>query len=95
LTTDTIIPTVSQYYEIPRSDLVGPSRRQPLARQRQVAMYLCREHTGLSLPRIGAAFGGRDHTTVMHAVEKITNLLQTDKAIYDQVTAITQQLRTT
>jgi chromosomal replication initiator protein len=95
LTADTIIPTVSQYYEIPRSDLVGPSRRQPLARQRQVAMYLCREHTGLSLPRIGAAFGGRDHTTVMHAVEKITNLLQTDKAIYDQVTAITQQLRTT
>jgi chromosomal replication initiator protein len=58
-------------------------------------MYICREHTGLSLPRIGAAFGGRDHTTVMHAVEKITNLLQEDKAIYDQVTEITQQLRTT
>jgi chromosomal replication initiator protein len=57
-------------------------------------MYLSREHTGLSLPRIGAAFGGRDHTTVMHAVDKITNLLQTDKSIYDQVTEITQQLRT-
>jgi len=95
LTADTIISTVTQYYEIPRSELVGPSRRQPLARQRQVAMYICREHTGLSLPRIGAAFGGRDHTTVMHAVEKITNLLQTDKAVYDQVTEITQQLRTT
>lgn len=95
LTGDSIVSTVSQYYEIPKSDLLGPSRRQPLARQRQVAMYICREHTGLSLPRIGAAFGGRDHTTVMHAVEKITNLLQTDKAIYDQVTEITQQLRTT
>ncbi len=57
-------------------------------------MYICREQTGLSLPRIGAAFGGRDHTTVMHAVEKITNLLQADKAVYDEVTAITQQLRT-
>ena len=95
LTADSIISTVTQYYEIPKSELLGPSRRQPLARQRQVAMYICREHTGLSLPRIGAAFGARDHTTVMHAVEKITNLLQTDKAIYDQVTEITQQLRTT
>jgi chromosomal replication initiator protein len=95
LTSDSIISTVSQYYEAPRSELLGPSRRQPLARQRQVAMYICREQTGLSLPRIGAAFGGRDHTTVMHAVDKITNLLQTDKDIYDQVTAITQQLRTT
>ena len=94
LTAETIISTVAQYYEVPRSELVGPSRRQPLARQRQVGMYLSREHTGLSLPRIGAAFGGRDHTTVMHAVDKITNLLQTDKSIYDQVTEITQQLRT-
>lgn len=95
LTSDTIISTAAQYFEIPRRELVGPSRRQPLARQRQTAMYICREHTGLSLPRIGAAFGGRDHTTVMHAVEKITNLLQTDKTVYDSVTAITQQLRTT
>jgi chromosomal replication initiator protein len=94
LTSDSIISTVIQYYELPRSELLGPSRRQPLARQRQIAMYICREQTGLSLPRIGAAFGGRDHTTVMHAVEKITNLLQADKAVYDEVTAITQQLRT-
>jgi chromosomal replication initiator protein len=95
LTADTIISTSAQYFEIPQRELIGPSRRQPLARQRQTAMYICREHTGLSLPRIGAAFGGRDHTTVMHAVEKITNLLQTDKTVYDSVTAITQQLRTT
>jgi len=94
LTADIIISSVGQYYEIPRSDLTGSSRRQPLARQRQIAMYVCREHTGLSLPRIGQAFGGRDHTTVMHAVEKIKGLLQTDKDIYNQVTDITQQLRT-
>jgi chromosomal replication initiator protein len=95
LTADSIISTVSQYYDIRQAEMTGSSRRQPLARQRQVAMYVCREHTGLSLPKIGAAFGGRDHTTVMHAVEKITGLIQTDKAIFDQVSAITQELRTT
>jgi len=95
LTADSIISTVSQYFEIPQAEMTGSSRRQPLARQRQVAMYVCREHTGLSLPKIGAAFGGRDHTTVMHAVDKITGLIQTDKAVFDDVSAITQELRTT
>jgi len=94
LTADVIISSVVQYYEIPRSDLTGSSRKQPLARQRQIAMYVCREHTDLSLPRIGQAFGGRDHTTVMHAVDKIKGLIQTDKTVYDQVTEITQQLGT-
>ena len=95
LTADTIIGCVAQYYGITVSDLTSSSRRQPLARQRQVAMYVCREHTGLSLPKIGSAFGGRDHTTVMHAVEKIKGLLLEDKDVFDEVTAITQQLRTT
>ena len=95
LTADGIMTTAARYYDIPMSDLTGSSRRQPLARQRQIAMYICREHTGLSLPKIGAAFGGRDHTTVMHAVEKIRGLLPEDKDVYDQVTEITQQLRTT
>ena len=95
LTADGIISTVATYYGIPVADLTGSSRRQPLARQRQIAMYICREHTGLSLPKIGAAFGDRDHTTVMHAVEKIAGLLPEDKDVYDQVTEITQQLRTT
>lgn len=95
LTAESIIWTVSQYYEIPQTEMIGASRRQPLARQRQVAMYVCREHTGLSLPKIGAAFGGRDHTTVMHAVDKITGLIQSDKMVFDEVSAITQQLRTT
>lgn len=95
LTAESIMTTVAQYYEVPPNDLTGASRRQPLARQRQVAMYMCREHTALSLPKIGAAFGGRDHTTVMHAVDKITGLIQANKDIFDQVSAITQQLRTT
>ena len=95
LTAESIISTVSHYYEIPQKEMIGASRKQPLARQRQVAMYVCREHTGLSLPKIGAAFGGRDHTTVMHAVDKITGLIQSDKVVFDEVSAITQQLRTT
>ena len=95
LTAGSIISTVSSYYAISETEMTGPSRKQPLARQRQVAMYICRELTGLSLPRIGEAFGGRDHTTVMHAVDKITGLIQTDKSIFDDVTDITQELRTT
>lgn len=94
-TAASIIETVSSYYGVSQSEMTGTSRRQPLARQRQVAMYLCRELTGLSLPKIGAAFGGRDHTTVMHAVEKITGLIQSDKSVFDEVTDITQELRIT
>jgi chromosomal replication initiator protein len=95
LTAESIISTVSRFYEIPKTEMIGASRKQPLARQRQIAMYVCREHTGLSLPKIGAAFGGRDHTTVMHAVDKITGLIQSDKLVFDDVSAITQQLRIT
>jgi chromosomal replication initiator protein len=58
-------------------------------------MYLCREHTDLSLPKIGAHFGGRDHTTVIHAVEKVKALMRTDKAVFDQVSDLGQRLRTT
>jgi chromosomal replication initiator protein len=75
------------------ADLTGPSRRQPLVRARQTAMYLCRELTDLSLPKIGRAFGGRDHTTVMHALDRVKSLMIEDKATFDQVTALSQNLR--
>ncbi|MBT8193412.1 MAG: chromosomal replication initiator protein DnaA [Acidimicrobiia bacterium] len=75
------------------ADLIGPSRRQPLVRARQTAMYLCRELTDLSLPKIGRAFGGRDHTTVMHALDRVKALMVEDKATFDQVTALSQNLR--
>ncbi|MDH3538531.1 MAG: chromosomal replication initiator protein DnaA [Acidimicrobiia bacterium] len=75
------------------TDLIGPSRRQPLVRARQTAMYLCRELTDLSLPKIGRAFGGRDHTTVMHALDRVKALMIEDKATFDQVTALSQNLR--
>jgi chromosomal replication initiator protein len=90
-----IIERVCMAGGFPRADLVGPSRRQPLARFRQIAMYLCRDHTDLSLPKIGAEFGGRDHTTVLHAVEKIKTLMQSDAIVYQQVTSLSQDLRRT
>ena len=74
-------------------DMQGPSRRQPLVLGRQVAMYLCRELTDLSLPKIGTLFGGRDHTTVIHAVDKVTRLLPFDPDVFQHVAALSQTLR--
>ncbi len=95
LTCDDIINRVASFCGHTRDDLIGPSRRQPLARYRQVAMYLCREYTDLSLPKIGKAFGGRDHTTVLHAVDKIRDLMQSDADVYKDVTSLSHDLRTT
>ncbi len=95
LTAERILQATAAFFETSIDDLVGPSRRQPLARHRQIGMYLCRENTDLSLPKIGAHFGGRDHTTVIHAVEKIKSLMRTDKEVFDQVASLGQRLRTT
>ena len=95
ITSDMIIAITALHFGIAADDLTGPSRRQPLARSRQIAMYLCREHTDLSLPKIGAAFGGRDHTTVIHAVDKVKHLMQQDKQVFDEVTKLSQKLRKT
>lgn len=64
-----------------------------LVTARQIAMYLCRELTDLSLPKIGALFGGRDHTTVMHADRKIRNLMAERRSIYNQVTELTNRIK--
>ena len=90
---DTIIDVTASTYGFASVELIGPSRKQPLALYRQIAMYLCRDLTDLSLPKIGAAFGGRDHTTVIHAVEKIKKLIQSDKRVFDEVTNLSQRLR--
>ena len=94
ITTDIILTATSRTYGMTTRELIGPSRKQPLARCRQIAMYLCRELTDLSLPKIGAEFGGRDHTTVIHAVERIKGLMQSDKQVFDEVATLTQNLRT-
>jgi len=95
ITPGRILAATAGAFHVTIPELESPSRRQPLARARQVAMYLCRQLTDLSLPRIGTLFGGRDHTTVMHGVNTVHRLIQSDKALFDSVTALLQTLRAT
>ena len=74
-------------------DLCGSSRSRVLVNARQIAMYLCRELTDLSLPKIGQQFGGRDHTTVMHADRKIRQLMAERRSVYNQVTELTNRIK--
>jgi len=90
-----ILAATAEAFSVSITDLEGPSRRQPLARARQVAMYLCRELTDLSLPKIGQLFGGRDHTTVLHGVNTVGKAIKTDLSLFDRVTALLQSLRKT
>ncbi|GGH44314.1 chromosomal replication initiator protein DnaA [Microbacterium album] len=87
-----IITATAAYFKLTVDDLYGSSRSQAVAQARQIAMYLCRERTSLSLPKIGQLFGGRDHTTVMYAYKKISDLMKERRSIYNQVTEITTQL---
>ncbi len=84
---------VCRYFGIARADLVGQSRSKGFAYPRQVAMYLSRELTDESLPKIGKAFGGRDHSTVMHATSKIANLINSDRDAFSQIHEITLQVK--
>ncbi len=93
ISTGQILAMTASSFGFSIADLEGPSRRQPLARARQVAMYLCRELTDLSLPKIGSLFGGRDHTTALHGINNVKRLIQTDQQLFDQVTALLQSLR--
>ncbi|WP_347350007.1 chromosomal replication initiator protein DnaA [Intrasporangium sp.] len=93
VTAATIMAVTAQYYAVTMDDLCGSSRSRQLVTARQIAMYLCREMTELSLPKIGQHFGGRDHTTVMHADRKIRELMGERRAIYNQVTELTNRIR--
>ena len=68
-------------------------RDSPLATARQIAMYLCRELTEMSLPKIGATFGGRDHTTVMYAERKISKQIKDDRDLFTQVQQLTSEIK--
>lgn len=92
-TGEEILAVTAAAFGYSTEDMEGPSRRQPLVLARQIAMYLCRELTDLSLPKIGALFGGRDHTTVLHAVDKVTRLLPSDPEVFDHVASLSQSLR--
>ena len=93
ITSSTIMAQTAAYFGLSIEDLCGPSRSRVLVTARQIAMYLCRELTELSLPKIGQLFGGRDHTTVMHADRKIRHLMSERRAIYNQVTELTNRIR--
>ena len=90
-----IINAVATYYKITPDDLYGQSRIAAIALARQIAMYICREQTNLSLPKIGQLFGGRDHTTVMYAQKKITEYMNERRYVYNQVSEIIGRIKAT
>jgi chromosomal replication initiator protein len=93
ITASTIMAQTAAYFSISMEDLCGSSRSRVLVQARQVAMYLCRELTELSLPKIGQHFGGRDHTTVMHADRKIRSLMAERRSVYTQVSELTNRIK--
>ncbi|WP_189220826.1 MULTISPECIES: chromosomal replication initiator protein DnaA [Streptomyces] len=93
ITASAIMAATADYFGLTVEDLCGTSRGRALVTARQIAMYLCRELTDLSLPKIGAQFGNRDHTTVMHADRKIRALMAERRSIYNQVTELTNRIK--
>ena len=93
ITASMIMGQTAAYFGLSIDDLCGSSRSRGLVTARQIAMYLCRELTELSLPKIGQQFGGRDHTTVMHADRKIRQLMAERRSVYNQVTELTTRIR--
>lgn len=92
VTIDEIQRKVAEHYNLKLADLFSERRARAVARPRQVAMYLCKKLTPRSLPEIGRKFGGRDHTTVMHAVKKIEELMQEDGSFKDEVDLVRRAL---
>ncbi len=93
ITAATIMAQTAAYFGQTMEELCGSSRSRVLVTARQIAMYLCRELTDLSLPKIGQQFGGRDHTTVMHADKKIRQLMAERRSVYNQVTELTNRIK--
>ncbi|NYI80220.1 chromosomal replication initiator protein DnaA [Nocardioides panzhihuensis] len=93
ITAGLIIAQTAAYFGLSIDELTGPSRGRHLVMARQIAMYLCRELTEDSLPKIGKHFGGRDHTTVMYAERKINQLLAERRAVFNQVSELTNRVK--
>ncbi len=93
ITAALIMAQTASYFGVTIDDLCGSSRSRVLVTARQIAMYLCRELTDLSLPKIGQQFGNRDHTTVMHADRKIRQLMAERRSLYNQVADLTSRIR--
>lgn len=93
ITFESIVKTVAEYYKIKVEDLSNKKRTQSIAYPRQIAMFLCRELADLSYPKIGDLFGGRDHTTVIHAYEKISGGLKNDSKLKEDIDRITEIIK--
>lgn len=93
VTSDLVISVAAEYFNVTAEEICSPNRSRPLVTARQMAMYLCRELTDLSLPRIGDRFGGRDHSTVIHATHKIKDLMKESSSCYEQVRELTTRIR--
>jgi chromosomal replication initiator protein len=94
ITPDLILAETSRYFGLDASEVLSMKRDRALVNARHVAMYLCRELTDLSLPRIGQRFGGRDHSTVMHANSKIRIQMAEKRSTYNQIQELTSRIRT-
>jgi chromosomal replication initiator protein len=93
ITPRSILEATAATFGFTVEDLCGPNRRRPLVQARQISMYVFRDLTDFSYPAIAREFGGRDHTTVMHAVEKVTRLMKERRQVYDQVTELIQTIK--
>ena len=93
ITIEQIQQLICEHFRVSLDELTGERRSQSIVYPRQVAMYLARELTDSSLPRIGKAFGGRDHTTVMHATSKIAGLMVGDRSVYNLVQDLTARIK--
>ncbi|MEA5553242.1 chromosomal replication initiator protein DnaA [Anabaena cylindrica UHCC 0172] len=92
VTPEVILKVIGETFDISIEDLKSNSRKREISWARQIGMYLMRQHTGLSLPRIGEEFGGKDHTTVMYSCEKITQLLETDKTLIQTIRQLSDRI---
>ena len=93
ITASIIMEVTANYMNVSIDELCGQSREKEIVQARQMAMFLCRELTDLSLPKIGQAFGNRDHTTVMHADRKIRKAMSEQKRVFNEVTELTQRIK--
>jgi chromosomal replication initiator protein len=93
VTSDLVIAVAGEYFGVTPEEICSPNRSRPLVNARQIAMYLCRELTDLSLPKIGERFGGRDHSTVVHADRKIKEEIRERQSAYEQVQELTTRIR--